>query len=134
VEERKVTLRDVRAESAAALVRRALEGYLERLRMDALLKKVDFIYARCRPDAGFAGMGGGYKFDRARLARLDRMRHDSVHEVGIEAAEGYTDDDDQYLAMTALHLQTMVAKKFDLKIDPNFLQQKWIDAARPRAH
>lgn len=123
VERRKVDLQSVVGESADVLVHRALETFLEQLEKESLLEKVDFTYARCKPDKGFSAVND-YAFDRERLERLDRLRHETVHTVGIKAAASFTDEDDEFLRKTGHHLMVMVARTFNLKFSPEHLQAK----------
>ncbi len=123
VEKRKVDLQSVVREPREAIVRRVLEEFLKQLEKESLLEKVDYIYARCKPEAGLARVND-YKFDRDRLERIDRQRHDTVHGIGIKAAETFSDEDDEYLSKTGRHLMAMVAVTFGLKFDPEYLRAK----------
>ncbi|MEQ1831942.1 MAG: hypothetical protein ABL977_02720 [Candidatus Eisenbacteria bacterium] len=130
VESRKVDLKAALGESADSILGRQLEQFLNQMDHESLLEKVDYIYSRCKPEAGFAGVGGGYKFDRDKLEHLDQQRHETVHGKGIRAAEKYSDEDDEYLTQTALHLMALVARSFGMKFDVEFLREKMAEHDR----
>jgi hypothetical protein len=123
VEKKKVDLQSVVGESADELVRGALADFLDQLEKESLLKKADYIYARCKPEKGFSGVEN-YRYDRDRLEHIDEQRHDTVHRTGIKAAANYTDEDEEYLRKTGHHLMMLVVLTFGLKFDPEYMRTK----------
>jgi len=128
VESRTFGLAEVMRTEADILLRRALDARLRDLERESLLDKVDFIYRNCRPTAGWSRLKG-YSFDRDRLDRVDNIRHDVVHGVGVRAAKGLRDGDEEFLHKTGLHVVLLTMITFGVKIDAN----QFAEEARERA-
>jgi hypothetical protein len=96
----------------------AIAKYVDDLGKESLLKKLDILFALCRPPRGFVGIEK-YHYDRERIRRLDNLRHDYVHRgtLGVRLPRG--DDDIWYLWKTTNFLLPLVSQRYSIRIDPN---------------
>ncbi len=117
VNQKRVGLQEVKGSTYDNILRAKIEEYLQVLDREALLTKIDRLFAVCRPPAGFAPIVG-YEFDRDRLVAFDRNRHDAVHGQVLANPLPGGDNDIWFLMQTTNYLMAMVNARFDLKIDP----------------
>jgi hypothetical protein len=108
-------LAEVRGSTYETLRGRLMERYLEKLEKESLLVKVDRLHACCRPPQGWEPMGG-YHYESARLAQLDKLRQDIVHGPRLSSIPT-VDDDLDYLQRTGLYLITLVTHRYGVRID-----------------
>ena len=116
---RKVSLEELRIMGADAVFREALDKRLKDLEREALLTKVDLLFAKCRP--GEEIHTPSFRFQRSELERLDDLRHQIVHgrEFGNEIPT--IDADLYYLSSIATMMMVMINGCYGFKIDPEFM-------------
>jgi hypothetical protein len=113
-------LSEIMATEPNDLLRLALDKRLGTLERESLLNKVDVIYRNCKPEAGWTRLTG-YNFDRTRLVKIDDIRHDVVHTVGVGAIRRLGEGDKEFLEKTGLHLVLLTMITFGVKVDPSLL-------------
>ena len=100
------------------LTEQKLKTLLLVLEKDSLAKRVARLFAICKPEKGFAPIGGGFSFDSERLGKLDEQRHRIVHGEGYQNAEAVASADLWFLVQSGLFLWAMVNKTYDVKLNP----------------
>jgi antitoxin HicB len=116
IDQRRVPLSELRETSFEQLRARELTQYLEALERESLLKKMDIIFAACRPSPKFVGVRK-YHYDRNRIATLDNLRHDYVHGSALGKSLPQGEDDLKYLQDTTTFLFTLVHRRYKLQLD-----------------
>ena len=114
---RKVEIQEIKASSYDDVRAMTLGDYLNGLERESVLKKIDLLFAICKPPEGFAPINE-YSFDRNRVLAIDKIRHEIVHGEPVEEPLPAGDDDIWFLMSTANFLMSLLNHKFDLKIDP----------------
>ena len=131
VSARKVTLGDVKALGFDQLLAHKLEEHLCALERESLLKRVDRLFTLCPPAVGFEGIRG-FRFDRARLERLDGLRQAIVHR-DVEASEFATAEPDvEFLFQSGLHLWAIVNAKYGVQVDVRHFIGFWGSKAKEK--
>jgi len=120
VERKQVELGQVRAKRYEQLVHEKVRALLKGLERDSMLKKVDCILAQCRP-ARISSHNPSWRFDRAKLAELDRLRHDIVHRRVLVGRVPDALDVAFYFFETQRALELCVKRRFDLKLSANYV-------------
>jgi hypothetical protein len=104
------TIMSVGLESA---VEEKLQDFVTSLPNKALITKIDYLAEILKSGITESGVID-YKFDRERMAAIDKLRHDLAHhrkkDYGLEAAQS----DITYVCRTALHFFDLVIHHFDL--------------------
>jgi hypothetical protein len=119
VEQKKVTLSKVQeAGSFSDILNTAIDGYLKTLERESLIKKLDLLFALCRPSRDFVGIEK-YRYDRDRIVALDNLRHDYVHRGGLGGRLPQGDDDLWFLWKTTNFLLPLVLLRYGIRLDPN---------------
>lgn len=118
VDQKKLTVAEVRAAPLSELKNKVIDAYLGALERESLLKKLDIVFALCRPSPDFVGVTG-YRFDRDRLAGLDNLRHDYVHRGGLGGRLPRGDDDVYFLWQTSNYLLRLVLRRYAIRLDPD---------------
>lgn len=116
VGERRVTMSRVKEAAYEELRGDELRKHLDALSKESLIKRVDRLYALCRPEAGLE-LIAGYVFDRDRLVAVDETRHDIIHGVGTNTAVSGVEPLLEFIFRTGLHLFALVNWRYDLKLD-----------------
>lgn len=114
----KVSLAEAKTVDAASLMAQKLEAHMEALEKESLFKRIDRLFAICKPKKDFAPIGGGFTFDSDRITKLDEKRHSIVHGEGYQGVDSLPDDDLEFLVKSGLFMWAMVNRKFDVKLDP----------------
>jgi hypothetical protein len=122
VERRSVSLGEVRAANYGSLLQQKLKEYFTQLERESLLTKADQLFARCKPPEKWSPMNH-YEYDRDRLERLDRYRHDVIHGDNLIRELKNPDDEVDYLMRTALFYMGMVNLHYGLKLNPLYIFQ-----------
>ncbi len=78
LDQRQIKISEARDLKYEEVLKKKLDEYLEQLERESLLKKVDALFARCKPPEHYDPMHG-YSFDRDRLKRLDEYWHKIIH-------------------------------------------------------
>jgi len=117
LEDQKVTLSQLKGTTYDALLAAKLETHLDALDRESLLKRVDRMFALCRPPKDFDPMRN-YTFDRNRVDQIDRLRQRIVH--GDDPFTPIADIPIQveYMAKTAMFMMTLVNHRYKVKFNP----------------
>ncbi len=78
VENRKVTLHDLRERGQEEMSRELVEGYLTELSKESIVKKADALLSVLQPD-DIGSIIPGLQFDRESLEEVDTLRHECAH-------------------------------------------------------
>lgn len=113
---KEVSLSEVKTASFSALFHQKLSSYLEYFERESLLKRFDRLFALCRPPEEFEGISG-FRFDRDRLHRLDRLRHDVVHHNVEQADFDDIEQDLDFIFKSGLHVWGMVHHRYGVQMD-----------------
>jgi hypothetical protein len=118
-EERLSVLRDRGYEAVA---KDRIDAFVAALSRESMLKKTDRLFQVCQPERAYSRVG--YRFDRARLAEVDNVRHDIVHRnrprTPIQDVDGSID----FLNETGLFFFGMVNHCFGLRVDPEYHHER----------
>jgi hypothetical protein len=114
LQDRKVALKEISSSSYPDILRTLLNDALATLEREALLKRVDRIFALCQP-SDFRPMRD-FAFDRDRLESLDRKRHEIVHGQGVELTD--VEHDMEFLVRSGFYLFALVNQRYDVRINP----------------
>jgi hypothetical protein len=74
-----------------------------------------------------------YEYDRDRLERLDKFRHNIIHGDGLGLELKDADDEIDYLMRTALYFMGLVNKRYGFRLAPPYLFQVMADFRKPSA-
>lgn len=120
IDQRQIKLCDLRGANYEQILSKKLDEFFEQLERESLLKKADYLFARCKPPADWSPMHD-YVYDRDRLRKLDDYRHEVIHGTsppqGIAAAEEEVD----YLTRTVLFFLGLVNLRYGLRLDPFYV-------------
>jgi hypothetical protein len=117
IEQRQIKLSDVREANYDQILRRKLDEFFEQLERESLLRKMDYLFARCKPPEKWSAMHG-YVFDRERLERLDRYRQEVIHGNGLVQELADAEAEVDYLMRVTLFSQGLVNLRYGLRLDP----------------
>lgn len=117
VRDQKVALKELQGAVVADLMRARVAEYIEALAKEGLLKRIDRLWAVCKPPAT-EELIGNYTFDRVHLEAIDRLRHQLVHGDHLGTPISDIHDTLDYLFRTGLFVFTMVNHRYDVRIDP----------------
>lgn len=109
VEGKKIALSEVQSKSRTAILKEAVEAEIERLERESLLKKVDRLFQLCKPKKQVY-LTNGFRFDRDKLERLDKLRHDIVHAPGEHHEFPDLTSDLEFLQRSGLHCAVMISE------------------------
>jgi hypothetical protein len=130
LKDRPVTLEEAKGRPFEKMLQKHLERYLGQLERESLFRKIDVIYQVCRSEPN-AETIRGYAFDRGRLERLDRRRHEIIHGAALGQAIPDIENELKYMLDTANHLMVLVAVRFGLKLAAEHLKSFMLMAKRP---
>jgi len=119
---RQVPLTVLKEASREEIVRDMVEKYVATLERESLLKKVDLLFARCQPAAGWSPMNN-YAFNRARLEAFDQLRHDTIHGSGPRPIPNL-DVELDYLSRTTFFLFGLLNHRYQLKVDLSYIARR----------
>jgi hypothetical protein len=114
--EKKIPFSRLKNEGYIDLRDSELRSVLERLKRESLMKRVDRLFALCRPEPNLK-LVGEYTFDRHRLEALDNKRHAIIHGDGTFAATSSVEESLEFLFRTGLYLFAMLNRKYDVKMN-----------------
>jgi hypothetical protein len=117
IDQRQVPLSDVRAANYEQILKRKLDEFFAQLERESLLRKMDHLFARCKPPEKWSAMHG-YVFDRERLEKLDRYRQEVIHGNGPVQALADAGAEVDYLMRVTLFSQGLVNLRYGLRLDP----------------
>jgi hypothetical protein len=128
VGKKQITLAETEGRKFEEFLSGALEKFFEGMEKESLMKKVDTLFALCKPPAGYAPLEE-YAYDRGRLEQLDKLRHDYVHlkdEAQFKLPNGA--DDIRFLQKTTWFFLPLVHDRYGTLIDPRVFQEVWAGA------
>lgn len=129
VDQRKVTLAQLRNGSIEALRAQLIEAFLETLERESLLKKADFLFQICRPPSSFEPIRD-YSYSRNRLVQLDELRHKVVHSSQQSKPLPKGADDLWFLQRTGYFFMTLLNEKYDVRVNPTRMKEIWKSRAQ----
>jgi hypothetical protein len=120
---RKMPLKEVKGKSFEELRKRKLAKFLDQLERASLLEKADLLHSccLCGTDAP-RSKSGRCIFDRRRIEKLDKLRHDIVHGRKVQNALPEGDEEINYMFRTGLYLCVVVCRGTGIRLDPRLLQ------------
>jgi hypothetical protein len=110
IAKKKVPISDLEALSPAQIRNRELAEHLRNLERESLPKRVQRLFALCKPNPS-AEYVIGFKFDGDRLASLDTLRHRLVHHEEKESDFTSVESDLEFLFQVGIHLWAMLNKE-----------------------
>jgi len=128
---RQVPLHEIKARPFPELVQRQIDDYFETLERESLFRKIDLVYRVCQPKPKTETIKG-YRFDRERLEKLDRLRHDIIHGAAFGQPIAGIDDELDYMLKTSNHLMVLVAQRFDFKLSGEHLKSFYLDRGQAK--
>lgn len=114
IRDKQVKLGEAIAQGASELIAEKVNGFLNDLERESLVKKIDLLFAICQPQPGQSSLKN-FVFDMSRLRQLDSLRHDFVHKQGnVLLPKG--EEDIEYLRDTGNHLMGLLNERFGLRM------------------
>lgn len=117
---RKVELAELRAASFDQTFTSMLDTYFEELAQKPLLKKADLLFERCQPPKQWAPIER-YNYDRDRLEKFDKLRHEIVHGDALRTQLRVTAEDWDFLEKTPMFFMLLVNYKYHLQLDSQYV-------------
>jgi hypothetical protein len=97
-----------------------LDEFFAQLERESLLKKAEYLFARCQPPEKWSPMHN-YVYDKERLERLDRFRHEVIHGESLGKVIANASEEVEYLMQTTLFFMGLVNLRYKLMIDPAYV-------------
>jgi hypothetical protein len=116
----KIPLSQAKSSSFVDLLQSKLKDHLQVLEREALLVRVERLFALCKPPAGFSPKRD-YSYDRSRLQNLDDLRHRIVHGDTAAVALGDVPASLQFLFDSGLYLFVLVNQRYGVKVNPLYM-------------
>jgi hypothetical protein len=119
-----VLLLESKSKSYIELLKAKINERLERLERESLLTKVDRLFARCSPPAGWSPMTG-YEFDREKIRLFDEQRHELIHGNALGnplMLFQVSEENLFYIQQTGMYFMGLVNRKYGLKIDIRYFE------------
>lgn len=120
---KKVSLEEVHDISYEEIYLSKLEDYLQKIERESLMKRIDYLFALCKPPAKFS-INQEFVFDKNELEKIDSTRHDIVHGTGISSSIDDVKNKIDFLLDTGLHLWGMVNERYDVRINQMYMFKK----------
>jgi hypothetical protein len=114
IEQRKVPLGQVKDRNYQQLLLSMGADYVEQLKHDPLMKRLDIINQHCQPTAAFSWKGQPYAYDRDRIQRLDDSRHAIVHAPSVGKSLPDIEEELSFLHATSQFIIWMVCERYRL--------------------
>jgi len=112
----KVTLGQLLNCELGGLLERARLAYFNKVLQKKLLTKIQVLHFVCKP--GSAEILTGYRFDGERIDRIDRLRHDIVHQKALGLPIENVSDDLEYIERTNIYLSALITHRYGLRVGP----------------
>lgn len=119
LDNKQVTLKDVRTSTPDELLDKGLADYLSKLERKSLLEKLDVLLAACHPPAGWM-LAGVAPYDREMVRQLDELRNEIVH--GNQLRKDWAtigDIDLHYIRFLEIGLMQLITDRFGVKVNPH---------------
>ena len=128
LDNKQVTLRDIRTSTPEELLEKGLQDYVGKLERKSLLEKLDALLSVCHPPPGWM-LAGVAKYDRETVRQLDDLRNEIVHGSLLQkdwAAIGVVDL--YYIRFLEIGLMHLITERFGIKVNPHtFLRIRGAD-------
>lgn len=123
--QRKVAFSELASVGVEGVRGRLISETVTQMKKEGLIDKVAFIMRTCR---GRKPTGPeGYHFKGRRLKRLDRMRHELVHGLKVEALGDIEDGDLTFLSLTPVYLAQVVAAFHEVHVDVDYSKPRMLE-------
>jgi len=122
VESKKVELKELKSKEPQKLFEEASLRKIEELKWESLPKKLDLLHALCKPPEKFAPVNG-YTYDRGRIERIDKLRHDLIHGATFGQELATAEGDLDYLFRTHSYMLSLVNEHYGVRLDPSKLAE-----------
>jgi hypothetical protein len=123
LEKKEVTLAELASSTYEELFAAKLEQFLYKdLEKQSLPRKLDHLFARCKPPKGFVCMKD-YRYDRKRIDEIDQLRHEIVHGEGPMPTLSNAEEDLWYMYKTTFCLMPLVNQRYGLQLDPEYVRK-----------
>jgi len=113
---KQISLEELKASNYSDLMRQKIHKFVDDLDGKALLEKIDKLFEICQPPSRYSSIEG-YVYDRNKVERLDKLRHEIVHGDGIVAALPNCFEEIRYMRDTSNHLMKLVNNKYNVKMN-----------------
>jgi len=114
IQDRKISLKDVKAANVSQIERKLLESYLEQLERQSLMCKCEALFKVVRPKHT-RGVLKKFKYSRARMVSLDQLRHDRVHKLEFSRKTRQTEAKVHYLFNTGQFFFNLLSKHYNVE-------------------
>jgi hypothetical protein len=128
-----IPLLQAKTESYDILLRTKIDERLRSLERESLMTKINRLFARCDPPAGWSPMKG-YSFDRKQIELFDEQRHEIIHGKALGKPLSLfriSDENLFYIQQTGMFLMGLVNRKYGLKISPSYWQSQLLKPTTP---
>jgi len=128
-----IPLLQAKTESYDALLRVKIDERLNNLERESVLTKINRLFARCTPPAGWSPMDG-YSFDQKQIELFDEQRHEIIHGKALGKPLSLfriSDENLFYIQQTGMFLMGLVNRKYSLKISPSYWQSQLLRPTTP---
>lgn len=99
-----------------------LAEHMKEVAKRSLPDRIVMLNANCQPVPPYKRDGVVYQYDAQRLADLDTLRHEVVHQIAITKPMVDMDADLNFLGMTAQYLIWLVMQKYSIRLNG----EQWI--------
>jgi len=118
--QKKVTLQLASSKPTVEIRNDLVSEYVEQLSRNSMIDRVDKIFALCTPETTYRPISG-YTYDRERLFKLDRLRHEIIHDnIRINDLPNGTADL-LFMRQTGLYLMAIIHNRFGLAMVPSLM-------------
>lgn len=124
IENKQVVYSDLKKMTVQEILKEKVDGYIQNLEKESLLKKLEVLHSVCRPPKNF--QKGGYSYDPERIFRFDKIRHALVHGRGVSSLTVGAFSEGAilfYLQQTTFYLCDLVSNGFKLQIKEEFYHE-----------
>ena len=128
VDRDEVMLERVRESGYSTIVAEALVSYAKKLQNRSLPNRISWLLRACPPRTPLELLPA-YKYDGARMNRLDLCRHEVVHGRGVRAVTDVHKGDSEYLLQTAFFLAHHVRESLGVPLNTDYTSkaiQAWL--------
>ncbi|RLA89665.1 MAG: hypothetical protein DRG20_04420 [Deltaproteobacteria bacterium] len=122
VKKKKILIEEVKGRSYDEILNINVENYINSSDRESLLTKIERLFQVCKPSNNFLSLNN-YRFDRNRLQKLDRMRHDIVHKSSSIPLLPQGDNDIWFFWQSTIFLMALVNFKYGLKVNSHYAER-----------
>lgn len=116
IDARKVDFATIKSKDATTIREELVTANINQLGMESLLKKLDVLFALAPPPPDFKPIEG-YKYDRDRIEKIDKLRQSIIHHNAIGTALLGVEEDLTYVKRTINYLIALINKKYGVRLD-----------------